>query len=287
MIYFVKNGNDNEIKIGYADNVKQRMCSLQTSNSNDLKLIGVMEGEKVVEQNIHERFAHLRVRGEWFTLSDELRDFVNANCYTENVPTSKMVVVNPTMAQSWLEQNSYSKQRKIRKLHVALLAREMRLGRFQPTAQVGFAILNDREILVNGQHTLHAIIQSGLPQVVNVVYHEVDDEYEIAKLYFCYDIHKKRTFGEIAEAFDVSRRTELSTSQVTKVGAAVLFIATDFSDKKTTEVPLMDRAELVVKYSDAAKAYYDAIRRADREIEKKIGTQSYHVGWDCDFLLCD
>lgn len=77
MIYFVS-CNDEFIKIGYCceRNLKRRMNALQVGNPQRMTLIKVIEGEKKDERELHDRFAHLRVQGEWFKLNEELRAYL-------------------------------------------------------------------------------------------------------------------------------------------------------------------------------------------------------------------
>ena len=40
------------------------------------ELLGLMLGEEVLERELHARFGHLRLRGEWFRGAPELLDFI-------------------------------------------------------------------------------------------------------------------------------------------------------------------------------------------------------------------
>jgi hypothetical protein len=74
-VYFIRSGE--AIKIGKASgNVRDRMAQLQTANPADLELLGVMPGGLEEEAGLHRRFAHLRLRGEWFTCDQDLLDFI-------------------------------------------------------------------------------------------------------------------------------------------------------------------------------------------------------------------
>ena len=78
MIYFIQAGT--EVKIGTAIDVRKRVKLLQTGNAYNLRVLGVMAGGLEQERALHDGFAYLRVRGEWFRLSDEILYFVEANC---------------------------------------------------------------------------------------------------------------------------------------------------------------------------------------------------------------
>ena len=79
---------------------------------------------------------------------------------------SKMVLVTPEIAEKTLSNNT--RNRNINWNHVRELAAAMTDGTWMET---GTPIkLGPNNILVNGQHTLHAIIMSGKAQMMNVVY---------------------------------------------------------------------------------------------------------------------
>lgn len=61
-------------KIGYATNVSSRLSQLQTGNPFSLKLIVKIEScnAEELEKEIHSRFADYLIRGEWFSLNNDL-----------------------------------------------------------------------------------------------------------------------------------------------------------------------------------------------------------------------
>jgi hypothetical protein len=75
MIYFVQE-NNGPIKIGYSRSPHTRICSIKTNSSSAISLLGVIKGTKEEEKQLHSRFSHLRVRGEWFSPSEELLGFI-------------------------------------------------------------------------------------------------------------------------------------------------------------------------------------------------------------------
>jgi hypothetical protein len=76
VIYFIQSGDSEFVKIGYcAGEARARLGQLQVGNPLPLRLVSVKEGGKNIEALLHDRFEHLRVRGEWFKWDAELRDF--------------------------------------------------------------------------------------------------------------------------------------------------------------------------------------------------------------------
>jgi hypothetical protein len=77
MIYFIRAGKSGNIKIGYTGGtVKHRRGDLQPGNSTRLLILGVMDGDRSRETQLHRQFNSLHVRGDWFRAGQELRDFI-------------------------------------------------------------------------------------------------------------------------------------------------------------------------------------------------------------------
>lgn len=73
-VYFITDGD--AIKIGHATNVKKRLSSLQSGHSKRLTVLTTVSGCVMSEYSLHQRFAHLRISGEWFRPEPELADFI-------------------------------------------------------------------------------------------------------------------------------------------------------------------------------------------------------------------
>lgn len=87
-VYFIRAGRTANLKIGWAADPHRRLDALQTGCPHRLHLVGFIAGGLADEQVWHDRWRHLRVRGEWFALQNDLRDAVNrrlmaadATCY--------------------------------------------------------------------------------------------------------------------------------------------------------------------------------------------------------------
>ena len=76
-VYFVRNSDNDVIKIGFASNLGARIASLQTGNPELLVLVMSLLGSREEEKQIHERFSSKRLRGEWFSLDAELEEFLD------------------------------------------------------------------------------------------------------------------------------------------------------------------------------------------------------------------
>jgi len=69
VIYFIGSGKSGPVKVGYSKSemgVQERLKSLQTGNPEQLSLLGVIEGSRQGEGNIHRALGKNRIQGEWF-----------------------------------------------------------------------------------------------------------------------------------------------------------------------------------------------------------------------------
>lgn len=88
-VYFARRGR--LIKIGHSRNVPDRMMHLGA------KLIGAVPGDRKMEIELHKRFAHLRVRGEWFRPNEELLAFIrnDAQSHEPDAEVAQMTIRLP------------------------------------------------------------------------------------------------------------------------------------------------------------------------------------------------
>ena len=68
-IYFLQESHRSRIKIGITKNLKERIKSLQTGNSDKLNLIAYLPNQlKIMEHHIHSICKRYRLSGEWFKI---------------------------------------------------------------------------------------------------------------------------------------------------------------------------------------------------------------------------
>jgi hypothetical protein len=76
-IYFIVAAESGIVKIGWAKDPAKRLLQLQTANHLTLSVFGTTRGTVKQEQALHRRFRHLRIRGEWFKIDEELTAFLS------------------------------------------------------------------------------------------------------------------------------------------------------------------------------------------------------------------
>lgn len=82
MIYFMQPVGGGPVKIGTTENLDLRVRQLEQHYGKPLVILATMPGSYDEERAIHERFAHLRIRGtrrkplEQFRPADDLMEFI-------------------------------------------------------------------------------------------------------------------------------------------------------------------------------------------------------------------
>ena len=78
VIYFVQTGK--LVKIGSSRSFAEHYAALRAANASELRVLGIIEDG--AKEEVHRRFAALRVHDEWFKADDELLTYVqkHARC---------------------------------------------------------------------------------------------------------------------------------------------------------------------------------------------------------------
>jgi hypothetical protein len=189
---------------------------------------------------------------------------------------TELIEITPELATNYLEECSYEFNRKVRERHVDFLADAMRKDRFDPTAQIAFArVTNDRDYLINGQHTLNAIIKHGSSQVLNVIHYAVESYNEVHSLFSHYDIGNLRTFADSIRAYGVAKETGLTHTQITRLSAALRYMKSDFprgaaQGKISTE----DMIELIRDWNDEALLVFNLLADGEKGVKRRLEISS-------------
>lgn len=72
-VYFIESETAGLIKIGRSVNPDSRFNAIRTMSPDKLVLLGYLPEEVATENELHKKFAHLRMHGEWFEAAPELR----------------------------------------------------------------------------------------------------------------------------------------------------------------------------------------------------------------------
>jgi len=77
-IYFISSPEREVIKIGFSTNPQNRLRSLATASPYALEFLCVIPGDTNYEKSLHDKFHHLRQSGEWFSDTQEIREFIES-----------------------------------------------------------------------------------------------------------------------------------------------------------------------------------------------------------------
>lgn len=76
-VYFLLSHDTGQIKIGFSKHVERRVQVLKTAAAKGATCLGVLLGTRALERRIHQMYAVLRTKGEWFHGRSELLGFID------------------------------------------------------------------------------------------------------------------------------------------------------------------------------------------------------------------
>jgi hypothetical protein len=95
-VYFAE--REGLIKIGCSKSVKHRVLSLSA------KLLGSIPGGRREEKEAHSLFAHLRVRGEWFSPGEDLLLYIKTHAQEHEPDSNGEVLFGVRLPKSWFRR---------------------------------------------------------------------------------------------------------------------------------------------------------------------------------------
>jgi hypothetical protein len=120
----------------------------------------------------------------------------------------RFIEVDPELAKHYLSFNDYPAQRNIKKEHLQELIEKMADGRFR-FGEIAFAYIpanKQKDIMMNGQHVCHAIIESGITVPCVMEKFKLKNEREMSELFRQFEIQARSLKDMIkaeAHALDV------------------------------------------------------------------------------------
>lgn len=182
-------------------------------------------------------------------------------------PRSELIFVTPAMAEHWLSHCLYERQRRRAEHHVQRLKIEMEKGRFIAGTQIHFGVINGKLFLVNGQHTLAALVRYGQPLELSVIYTPVESEDELGKLYGRHDRHRSRTPHDAYLGMGLGQELDLPENEINAFGPALKFVLSGFRRISVSTAPELSTstdllADEMRKWVIHAKNYFVLAREA-------------------------
>jgi hypothetical protein len=84
-VYFMRAGAHGPIKIGFAWDLRVRLCAIQPGNHEELTVVGWLHrGTRALERDTHRQFSALHIRGDWFRATAQLLAFIRSTAEGTN-----------------------------------------------------------------------------------------------------------------------------------------------------------------------------------------------------------
>lgn len=180
---------------------------------------------------------------------------------------------SPELAKELLEKN-YIKNRPIRPSQVNYLASEMKAGRFSPAGNICVAMLNGSMALINGQHTLTAIVKSGIPQTLTFQRHFMNTEEEVQELYSRYDINIKKTLQNTIVMMGMDKQLGLKVKDVMNISGGVQYLLQQWeSGKRKNKTSFEDMAKLCRVWEPQYTNYLSNVPQGDAVVSKRVSNK--------------
>lgn len=179
------------------------------------------------------------------------------------------ITMTPQLANQIITDYAYEHQRKVRKNHMMFLAQQMTDGYWMPGTEFHLASFDNRFHIVDGQHTLHAVVESGKSIDLIMIIHYAASMDEIADIYSVLDRGLKRTHSDGFEAHELSEKVGLDKVKLSTFSAAVRaaylgFNNTSSVSRKAYITAPQNLEKLIEVWSPYAVEYYAAIEGMPR-----------------------
>jgi hypothetical protein len=187
---------------------------------------------------------------------------------------ASLQTITPEQAQEWLDSSTYELQRGVRPYHVKRLAAAILAGEFEPEL-IKFKVLNQRLILVNGQHRLQAIVAANTPAQMYVAFEHAETEAAVAQSYRALDSGLSRSMMDKMATSDIAKSIGLSGRASVTVGAAVALIARGLSSTRTRADEVWQgsfeaRLRSINRWADEAYQFHEILRQGKGMLKTRL-----------------
>jgi len=203
----------------------------------------------------------------------------------------EIIAITPLLARDYIKLNTFSSQRYISKKHTQTLSNKMKQGRFR-IGSLAIAIdqsngIEDKRVLMNGQHQLHAVMDSGKTIEVLLEKYVCKKRRELSELFRQFDNHYMRSIASMVkvEADVLQMKVPLRIASAV-VSAAAYLAGVDDKDKKVEMLQhLVDEANFLNDLLGAKNKASAHMRR--RVVVAAIISSFKVVGQDAESFWVD
>jgi hypothetical protein len=183
--------------------------------------------------------------------------------------TLRHELVSSAAASAILAKERYDRQRPINHSYINQYALAMQKKEFREGTVISFCVFKGSRYLINGQHTLHAIVLAATPYLLGIEEIPVKSYEEIALWYSRYDRVHMRTLEHAYYAHNMQEHVQLNKGQTTQLGGCLPSLASGFEPVPRTHGGLrmyLDNPEIrmafIGEWRDEAEAYFRDIKGA-------------------------
>ena len=191
--------------------------------------------------------------------------------------TTTLHEISPSEASDILQTTRYEDQRTVDWGWVRQYALAMEQERFRPGSLITYALYEDRRILINGQHTLEAIIIFNDPYPIREEVIPVDSMKDVALLYGTFDQQRRRSNSQIYQAYRLDEQVNLGKTHIVWIGAAMPLVMSGFTPWPTQVrgfgVFMRDqwiKAKCITSWAGEARTYFEVIHNCPSEISQPL-----------------
>lgn len=181
-----------------------------------------------------------------------------------------IVRFTPDVAKMYLGYK-YEHQRDIDKVQVAILASEMKSGNFTDS-KIDIGVLNNERSLLNGQHTMNAIIQSECTYDLTVTEHYAQNSDDLAHLYETFDLQRRRRYADSMRVYRLTEVLGMNSTSIENLGAALAWARSNFGADRMMKqmITFTDRREWSKLWKWEMHAILEAISPCDKYIRNTL-----------------
>lgn len=179
--------------------------------------------------------------------------------------TIENVLVTPEIALEILSQSDHEYQRPLSRSHVNFLAKEMKAGNFLSNTIALCQNGTSKRYLINGQHTLNAIFESGISLTLPIQVFSVESKDDVYSYYARLDKHRKRTRADTFRAFDMENKLGMNYTAVNRYGACANFMLNGLKSSGGHQVPVSDFEVMnfMIDWQEYAKQFLVSIEASN------------------------
>ena len=171
--------------------------------------------------------------------------------------------VTPGGARSILNTRNWSRQRPLRRQHVAYLVDCINLGELTTLSLMYGELPDGQLVLVDGQHRLDALSRTAmtLPAVVTSI--AVADDDAIARLFATIDRQSTRTPADMLRASGLEERSGVSVTVLRDISSAAGMAQSGFSQNYRPVRSMIQRTQATEEWLPEGREYHGCLEGGD------------------------